>query len=431
MTYAEATVYLQSLGQFGMVLGLERIQQLSQLAGNPDQDLKFIHVAGTNGKGSTCAFLESIFRTAGFRTALYTSPHLVSFTERIQINRQNISEEQVIAGVLRLKPLAESLGSNNQPTFFEFVTLMALCHFADQKPDIVIWETGLGGRLDATNIVTPLLSVITNIQLDHENWLGKTLPKIAFEKAGIIKPQIPVLIGPVSEDVHQVIEEVAKINEAPLNVCQPERLESQVWFRELRLPLIGRFNLQNALAVLGVLLMHGISLQSAVGALAAVSPVPGRMERVDAVAGPLVIVDYAHTPDALEQALRALRQHCRGRLWCVFGCGGDRDRSKRPLMGRLAREHADEIVVTSDNPRSESPQSIISEICAGIPDPGVIREADRRAAIFRAVRDAGPLDCVLIAGKGHENYQETQGVRTPFSDVLTAREALAARGGEA
>ncbi len=200
---------------------------------------------------------------------------------------------------------------------------------------------------------------------------------------------------------------------------------------DLVLPLIGRFNLQNALAVLGVLLMHGISLQSAVGALAAVSPVPGRMERVDAVAGPLVIVDYAHTPDALEQALRALRQHCRGRLWCVFGCGGDRDRSKRPLMGRLAREHADEIVVTSDNPRSESPQSIISEICAGIPDPGVIREADRRAAIFRAVRDAGPLDCVLIAGKGHENYQETQGVRTPFSDVLTAREALAARGGEA
>lgn len=200
---------------------------------------------------------------------------------------------------------------------------------------------------------------------------------------------------------------------------------------DLVLPLIGRFNLQNALAVLGVLLLHGVSLQSSLAALAAVSPVPGRMERVDAAAGPLVIVDYAHTPDALEQALRALRQHCRGRLWCVFGCGGDRDRSKRPLMGRLAREHADEIVVTSDNPRSESPQSIISEICAGIPDPGVICEADRRTAIFRAVCAAGPLDCVLIAGKGHENYQETQAVRTPFSDVQTAREALAARGGDA
>lgn len=311
MTYAEATVYLQSLGQFGMVLGLERIQQLSQLAGNPHQDLKFIHVAGTNGKGSTCAFLESIFRMAGFRTALYTSPHLVSFTERIQINRQNISEEQVIAGVLRLKPLAESLGSNNQPTFFEFVTLMALCHFADQKPDIVIWETGLGGRLDATNIVTPLLSVITNIQLDHENWLGRTLPKIAFEKAGIIKPQIPVLIGPVSEDVHQVIEEVAKINQAPLNVCQPERLESQVWFRELRLPLIGRFQRYNAaLAVQAVFELnqkyHVEQKHLETGLRNTVWW--GRLQIVTTQNGRQILLDGAHNPAGVRSLCEAVRE---------------------------------------------------------------------------------------------------------------------------
>ncbi|MFM7784069.1 MAG: glutamate ligase domain-containing protein, partial [Gammaproteobacteria bacterium] len=145
----------------------------------------------------------------------------------------------------------------------------------------------------------------------------------------------------------------------------------------------------------------------------------------------LVVVDYAHTPDALEQALRALRVHCRGRLWCVFGCGGDRDRSKRPLMGRIAREHADEVVVTSDNPRSEDPAAIIAEICAGIPDPGVIREADRRAAIFRAIGLASPADCVLVAGKGHEDYQETAGERRPFSDLQVASDALAAREGRA
>ncbi len=196
----------------------------------------------------------------------------------------------------------------------------------------------------------------------------------------------------------------------------------------LALPLIGRFNLENALLVLGVLLAHGLDLAAALAALEGVRPVPGRMQRVQGEQGPLVVVDYAHTPDALEQALRALRVHCRGRLWCVFGCGGDRDRSKRPLMGRIAREHADEVVVTSDNPRSEEPAAIIEEICAGIPDPGVIREPDRRAAILRAIALASPADCILLAGKGHENYQETGGVRQPFSDVQVAAEALATSG---
>jgi UDP-N-acetylmuramoyl-L-alanyl-D-glutamate--2,6-diaminopimelate ligase len=196
---------------------------------------------------------------------------------------------------------------------------------------------------------------------------------------------------------------------------------------ELSLPLVGRFNLENALAVIGVLLLRGITLEEALRSLANVLPVAGRMERVGEV--PLVIVDYAHTPDALEQSLRAIRAHCRGRVWCVFGCGGDRDRDKRPLMGRLAREHADEVVVTSDNPRSEAPLSIIDGICAGIPDPGVVREPDRRAAIFHAILHAAPSDCVLIAGKGHESYQEACGVRVPFSDADVAREALAERRG--
>src|ERR1044071_3421581 len=174
MRYAEAVEYLYQLNKFGAVLGLDKTRELAAALGNPHQRLKFIHVAGTNGKGSTCAMLESIYRHAGYKTGLFTSPHLISFAERIQVNRQLIPEPKVarlvseMLDILNLKQLPEI----DHPTFFEVVTIMALKWFAEQKCDIVIWETGLGGRLDATNIVTPLASVITNIQFDHQEWLG-------------------------------------------------------------------------------------------------------------------------------------------------------------------------------------------------------------------------------------------------------------------
>jgi UDP-N-acetylmuramoyl-L-alanyl-D-glutamate--2,6-diaminopimelate ligase len=196
---------------------------------------------------------------------------------------------------------------------------------------------------------------------------------------------------------------------------------------ELRAPLMGRFNLSNALAVLAVLGLHQVTLTDALAVFPRLRPVPGRMERIATRAGPLVIVDYAHTPDALEHTLRALRQHCRGRVWCVFGCGGDRDRTKRPLMGRIAWEHADELVITSDNPRGESATAIIDEIATGVPAGALRREPDREQAIRLAIAAAGQGDCVLIAGKGHENYQETNGKRLPFSDADVARRVLDAR----
>jgi dihydrofolate synthase / folylpolyglutamate synthase len=195
MSYQEAVEFLYKLQQFGANLGLERAFKLAELAGRPQDKLKFIHVAGTNGKGSTCAMLESIYRHAGYNTGLYTSPHLISFAERIQINRQLIPEPEVARLVSQMRDLLKQLPEGDHPTFFEVVTIMALIWFAEQKCDIVIWETGLGGRLDATNIVTPLASVITNIQYDHEKWLGHTLAEIAREKAGIIKPGVPVITG--------------------------------------------------------------------------------------------------------------------------------------------------------------------------------------------------------------------------------------------
>ncbi len=192
MTYREALDLLYGLCIFGTKPGLQNTFQLAENAGNPQENLRFIHVAGTNGKGSTCAMLEKIYRSAGLKVGLYTSPHLVSFRERIQVNRINILEEEVAKLLEILKPMIR-LPDGNSATFFEVTTILALKYFAAQNCELVIWETGLGGRLDATNIVTPLASVITNIQLDHVQWLGETLEKIAIEKAGIIKEQVPVV----------------------------------------------------------------------------------------------------------------------------------------------------------------------------------------------------------------------------------------------
>jgi UDP-N-acetylmuramoyl-L-alanyl-D-glutamate--2,6-diaminopimelate ligase len=201
--------------------------------------------------------------------------------------------------------------------------------------------------------------------------------------------------------------------------------------------VLGRHNAYNLLGTLAVLLASGVPLKQAVSALAAVKPVPGRLQPLGGGARPLVVVDYAHTPDALEQALTTLREllesritNHESRLICVFGCGGERDRGKRPQMGRVAARLADRVVVTSDNPRGENPRDIIEDIIAGARGAarsvagGIEIEADRRSAILRAVAGARRGDIVLVAGKGHEAYQEIRGARHPFSDAVVAREAL-------
>ncbi len=182
--------------------------------------------------------------------------------------------------------------------------------------------------------------------------------------------------------------------------------------------LLGRFNISNLLAVLAVLLLSGIPLQGALARLATVKPVAGRMETFGGGTKPLVIVDYAHTPDALEQVLKALREHCQGRLWCVFGCGGDRDVGKRPLMGAIAEALADVVIVTNDNPRGEDPEQILADIKQGMTAPELIQtQPDRRLAIAAALAQAKPGDVVLVAGKGHEAWQQIGDTRIPFSDI--------------
>ena len=199
MNKKQAMGFLHELEGRGIKLGLERMRSFLDFIGNPEKTFKSVHVAGTNGKGSTCAMIESILREAGYKTGLYTSPHLVSFNERIQVGGKQITNEQLAALISELKHKMEE--SKIELTYFEFITVLAFKHFADSNLDIAIVEVGLGGRLDATNLITPTVSVITNVEKEHEEFLGKTVEAIASEKAGIIKERVPLVTAEWKSDI--------------------------------------------------------------------------------------------------------------------------------------------------------------------------------------------------------------------------------------
>jgi dihydrofolate synthase/folylpolyglutamate synthase len=288
VTYAEAIQFLYGLNLFGANFGLETTRRLAALAGNPQEKLRFIHVAGTNGKGSTCAMLENIYRAAGLRVGLFTSPHLVSFRERIQVNRQLISE----ADIVRLVGELRAANKENNATLFEFATVMSLKFFAEQKCDLVIWETGLGGRLDATNIVTPLASVITNIGFDHTQWLGDTLEKIAAEKAGIIKEKIPVVTSVENAEALAVIEKIAREKNASLS-----KVNSEFRIQNSELPLLGEHQKLNAaLAVATIEILQSqipVSEKQIKTGLQNVNW-PGRLQLIEKLNGQKILLDGAH-----------------------------------------------------------------------------------------------------------------------------------------
>lgn len=226
--FQKACDYLYSLQQRGSKYGIERMQRFMLLLEQPQQNLACIHVAGTNGKGSTCAMLEAIYREHGYKTGLYSSPHLVYLGERIQINRQAISQAKILEYCERLKSVALKMSDGDpdqHPSFFEFMTAMALLYFSEEKVDIALIETGLGGRLDATNILRPQLSVITSIGLDHTDILGDTIPAIAREKAGIIKAGVPVVTSALPAEASRVIQHIATERQSPLQALSPTLTE--------------------------------------------------------------------------------------------------------------------------------------------------------------------------------------------------------------
>jgi dihydrofolate synthase / folylpolyglutamate synthase len=218
MNYEQATQFLESRIALGWKLGLESMQEMLAELGNHQQTLRYIHIAGTNGKGSVAAMLESVFRAAGYRTGLYTSPHLVDVRERIRLNGQMISKRQLAVAIERIQQVVEKF----QATYFETLTAAALLFFADQQADIVCLEVGLGGRLDATNVIVPDVSIITSISYDHTEHLGGTLAEIAAEKAGIIKTGVPCIVGDLPSEASEVIEQKCCDQRAPLITASQE-----------------------------------------------------------------------------------------------------------------------------------------------------------------------------------------------------------------
>lgn len=219
INHAAALDFLHSPESAGIKYGMARIQRLVDALGHPERTFSAIHVAGTNGKGSTCAMLEAIYRANGYKTGLYTSPHLVHEGELVQVNRHALTESQIVDYSKRLQPLVAAMYSknhNDRPSFFEQMTAIGFLHFAETSVDLAIIETGVGGRLDATNVVDPELSIITSISLDHTDLLGDTIEQIATEKAGIIKPGKPVLIGTLCKKAESVIRRVAEENKCTL-----------------------------------------------------------------------------------------------------------------------------------------------------------------------------------------------------------------------
>jgi dihydrofolate synthase/folylpolyglutamate synthase len=325
VNYPEAIQFLFGLRLFGVNFGLENTFQLAALAGKPQEKLRFIHVAGTNGKGSSCAMLESIYRAAGLRVGLFTSPHLVSFRERIQVNRRLIPEDNVVHLVTEIQSWLKEFPADHHPTFFEVITVMALKFFAEQKCDLVIWETGLGGRLDATNIVTPLASVITNIALDHQQWLGDTLEKIAAEKAGIIKPGVPILTTAAEPGALTVIEDIAREKNAPLTRVPPLPAANPA----ISTSLLGehqRINTALALATVETLQPQiPVSEEKIRSGLSSVDW-PGRLQMVERPGGQKILLDGAHNVAGAETLRAALKKDfANSRPVFIFGALADKN----------------------------------------------------------------------------------------------------------
>ena len=317
MTYEEAMEFIQNTNKFGSVLGLDNIKELLKRLENPQETLKVVHIAGTNGKGSILAYLASVFRESGYRAGRYVSPASFAYEERFRINEENISKENLCFYMEKLKEVSEEMVQDglDHPTMFEIETALSFLYFADQKTDVVLLETGMGGRLDATNVVSrPICTVIGSIGYDHMQYLGTTLPEIAGEKAGILKEGCPVISYDNGEEVNAVIEAAARekhcpiefVNSAGIRVLS-QNLERQSFayrssrgrfYEKIEIPLLGSHQIPNATTALEVLEIiknyYCISeFQTEEGFRNTIWR--GRLEKLSD--HPLIFCDGAHNPD--------------------------------------------------------------------------------------------------------------------------------------
>ena len=424
MTYEEAVAYLEGLIDLERsrlsyenqkMLKLDRVSALLEGLGNPHRQLRCVHVAGTKGKGSTCAFVESVLRAAGYRVGLYTSPGLVDFRERVAIDRRMVPKDVVVEAVLRLQPCIEAIDIETigEVTYFEALTVLAIDYFARQEVDFAVLEVGLGGRLDATNVVDPLVSAITPISFDHIRVLGRTLGEIAFEKAGIIKPGRPVVSAAQQEEAAEVIRERAAEEEAPLTelgstvsveVSEENRFDvsgPSGTHRGLEIGMSGghqAYNAALATVICDLLVQQGVSIpEEALRKGLLKADWPGRLQVVQT--RPTVLLDGAHTPDSARSLVSALqRDFPHDRLFLLFGISADKDISG---VWRILERVADVGYLCrsgfySNAVRSAEPETVWQMIYDTDVDLRI--EADPARALERALEEAGPDDLICVAG---------------------------------
>ncbi|MFN7491567.1 MAG: bifunctional folylpolyglutamate synthase/dihydrofolate synthase [Cyclobacteriaceae bacterium] len=405
--YANLPMY-QRVGAVAYKADLTNTIALCEELGNPQHKFKSVHVAGTNGKGSSSHMLAAILQTAGYKTGLYTSPHLKEFTERIRINGVEVSKSFVIDFVERIRPAIARI----QPSFFEITVAMTFDYFAQQKVDIAIIEVGLGGRLDSTNVITPLVSLITNISWDHKELLGDTLPKIASEKAGIIKENIPVIISERQEEIADVFTGKASATNSNLQFASDiyevsSSTEGNFLIRNrvtgldmnITLDLKGTYQRKNVAGVLtaiDVLLKSGfaISVDHIIQGLqntTTLTGLKGRWQRLSEQ--PLIICDTGHNEGGIREVVQQIRQQKYNRLWIVLGCVKDKD--LHAVLSLLPKE-AYYFFCQAKIPRALDANELMNQAIAVELNGEVI--ADVNQAIRAAKEKSNKEDFIFIGG---------------------------------
>ena len=407
MTYSAAIGYLYGLQKHGIKLGLETMRTLLGRLGNPERRFKSLHVGGTNGKGSTAAMAAAMLQAAGYRVGLYTSPHLVDFRERIRVNQDMISESQVAELTQRLR---ESVPSDVTPTFFELTTAMAFLHFAESGVDVAVLEVGLGGRFDATNVVAPEACAITTIALEHQEYLGRTEEAIGFEKAGIIKPGVPVVVGRIEGTAWEVIRSQAGECGARLMRLGVDFYTVDVepgtfsYYRRakhldgLTCALAGRHQLDNAACAVALLEAaegHGISVSDeAVRRGLQLVQWEGRLEVLERA--PTLLLDGAHNPAAalvLADYLAAWRA-ARPEARVILVLGMMRDKDHRRFAEPLHRLVSEVVLTQADMARSATAQELRESIGSQFPLCHIAPGAAEALALAKARAAAQDLVCV-------------------------------------
>ncbi len=415
LTYPDALKYLydnlpmfQRVGIAAFKKDLTNIRKLCHALGDPQESFRSIHIAGTNGKGSVSHMLASILQTCGYKTGLYTSPHLKKFTERIKVNGREVSQDYVVNFVNRIMPLIEE----HKPSFFEITVAMAFDYFREEKVDAAIIETGLGGRLDSTNIITPIVSVITNISWDHKDLLGNTLHEIAFEKAGIIKRRVPVVISERQEEVQDVFLKKARDEEAPvffasdeyLTALKPERetmdvfRENRVVIRDVKFPLKGYYQNRNIPGVMKTVevLRNAFSitdgqLKKGLEDVILNTSLKGRWQVLNN--SPIVVCDTGHNYSGITEVFRQIRSSRFNRLFVVWGMVKDKD--AKQILNVLPKD-AYYYFCQANIPRAMDAQLLQREAANFGLSGEVIRDVNQ--AKRTALSQASPDDFIFIGG---------------------------------